>query len=258
MNATQLLAGQGGWPNSVFLTPDLKPFYAGTYFAPDARFGRPGFPDVLTAVSEAYRQKREEVTRVAGEVAERIRQMAAISPSSKAVGPALLQRAFGKMAGRFDNVEGGFGGAPKFPHSMEIVFLLRYHGRTGNPEALRMAVHSLEKMARGGIYDQIGGGFHRYSVDERWLVPHFEKMLYDNALLARAYLDAWQVTKEPAFARVVEETLGFVQREITAPDGGFYSSLDADSEGEEGRFYVWTPKEIEAVLGSEQGAALAR
>ncbi len=271
MSATQLLSGQGGWPNSVFLTPDLQPFYAGTYFPPEARFGRPGFPDVLTAVSEAYRQKREEITKVAGEVTERIRQMAAPGSSSKAVAPALLQRAFGEMGGRFDNTEGGFGAAPKFPHSMEIVFLLRYHGRTGNPEALRMAVHSLEKMARGGIYDQIGGGFHRYSVDERWLVPHFEKMLYDNALLVRAYLEAAQVvaplpassalpkggaTTAAFFRGVAKDTLDWTLREMTSSEGGFTSSLDADSEGEEGKFYVWTAQEIEAAVGRQEAALI--
>ncbi|HXH28974.1 MAG TPA: DUF255 domain-containing protein, partial [Candidatus Polarisedimenticolia bacterium] len=189
MTATQLLSGQGGWPNSVFLTPDLKPFYAGTYFPPVPVHGRPAFRQVLQAVSEAYRDKRADVGRISEEVAERIRSISKLSASREILSGSLLNRAFGDLAGRFDNAAGGFGGAPKFPHPMEISFLLRYHRRTGNPEALRMAVVSLDRMARGGIRDQLGGGFHRYSVDAAWLVPHFEKMLYDNALLAVAYAE---------------------------------------------------------------------
>src|SRR2546428_166565 len=190
MAATQMLTGQGGWPNSVFLTPDLKPFFAGTYFPPASRGGRPGCAEALRAVSEAYESKKDDVKRMADEVTGQIARLSEMAPSSQVVTTALLNRAFGELAGRFDNAEGGFGGAPKFPHSMDVSFLLRYHRRTRNPEALRMAVLSLEKMARGGIHDQIGGGFHRYSVDAKWLVPHFEQMLFDHALLARVYLEA--------------------------------------------------------------------
>ena len=267
MAATQMLTGQGGWPNSLFLTPDLKPFYAGTYFPPASRGGRPGFADVLRSVSEAYDSKKDDVRRMAEEVTEQIVRLSEMTPSSRAVTAPLLNRAFGELAGRFDNAEGGFGGAPKFPHSMDVSFLLRYHRRTRNPEALRMAVLSLDKMACGGIYDQIGGGFHRYSVDAKWLVPHFEKMLYDNALLARVYLEAAQAVGRlpvsaalPAggavtaalFKEVARDTLDWVLRDMTSPQGGFYSSLDADSEGEEGRHYVFTRKEIVEVLGQQE------
>src|SRR2546422_1757542 len=252
MAATQMLTGQGGWPNSVFLTPDLKPFFAGTYFPPASRGGRPGFADVLRAVSEAYGSKKDDVKRMADEVAGQIARLSEMAPSNQVMTIALLNRAFGELAGRFDNAEGGFGGAPKFPHSMDVSFLLRYHRRTRNPEALRMAVLSLEKMARGGMYDQVGGGFHRNSVDAKWLVPHFEKMLYDNALLARVYLEASQavgalpgsVSLPPggaASAALFKEggrgTLEGVLRDMTSPEGGFYSSLRPDREGRERAHY---------------------
>ena len=272
MAATQMLSRQGGWPNSVFLTPDLKPFFAGTYFPPEARYGRPGFPDILKGVADAYAAKREEIGKVASEVAEQIQALSEMTASKEAVGPKILSRAFGELAGRFDAEHGGFGGAPKFPHSMDVSFLLRYHRRTGNSEALRMAVVSLDRMARGGLFDQIGGGFHRYAVDARWLVPHFEKMLYDNALLARTYVEAAQATAplpqsnalpdggaEAAafFRQVARDTLDWALREMLLPEGGFASSLDADSEGEEGRFYVWKLEEIESAVGRSEGALVA-
>jgi uncharacterized protein len=257
MRATQAMTGSGGWPMTVFLLPDSTPFFAGTYFPSSERFGMPSFRRVLAAVADAFANRQPEIEQTAGQVREFL-QRPALPLAAGTLDPRLLDEAYTRLARDYDRGHGGFGGAPKFPQPMLLEFLLRTHVRTGQSDALEMVTDTLRAMAAGGMYDQLGGGFHRYSVDERWLVPHFEKMLYDNALLARAYLDAWQLTRDPAFARVVEETLAFVQREMTAPDGGFYSSLDADTDGEEGRFYLWTPEELEAVLGSERGAALAR
>jgi uncharacterized protein YyaL (SSP411 family) len=257
MRATQAMTGAGGWPMTVFLLPDGTPFFAGTYFPSSERLGMPSFRRVLAAVADAFANRQQEIEQTADQVREFL-QRPPLPLAAGTLDPTLLDEAYTRLARAYDAANGGFGGAPKFPQPMLLEFLLRTHFRTGQEAALEMATDTLRAMAAGGMYDQLGGGFHRYSVDERWLVPHFEKMLYDNALLARAYLDAWQLTKERAFARVVEETLAFVQREMTAPDGGFYSSLDADSEGEEGRFYVWTPQELDTVLGPEPGAALAR
>jgi len=246
MQAVQLMTGHGGWPMSVFLTPEAQPFYAGTYFPPDDRHGMPGFRRVLAHMAEAYRSRPEAVREASKEVTE------AIGASLEAKGEAVidrpaLDRAAARIAQSYDPVNGGFGGAPKFPPSMTLDFLMQ---AGGNDEII---TNTLTKMARGGMYDQIGGGFHRYSVDARWLVPHFEKMLYDNALLARLYTRAWQWSKEPLFARTAHEILGFVEREMTSPDGAFYSTLDADSEGEEGKFYVWSRAEVMEVLGEEEG-----
>jgi uncharacterized protein YyaL (SSP411 family) len=257
MRATQAMTGSGGWPMTVFLLPDGTPFFAGTYFPSSERSGMPSFRRVLAAVADAFANRQQEVAQTAEQVREFLKRPA-LPLAAGTLEPTLLDEAYSRLGREYDPRHGGFGGAPKFPQPMLLDFLLRTHARTGQPAALEMATDTLRAMAAGGMYDQLGGGFHRYSVDEGWLVPHFEKMLYDNALLARAYLDAWQLSHDPAFARVVEESLGFVQREMTAPDGGFYSSLDADTEGEEGRFYLWTPKELDALLGPEQGAALAR
>ena len=256
MIAVQRMTGSGGWPMSVFLTPDLKPFFGGTYFPPDARFGRIGFPDLLLRVSEIYRTRRDEVTRTAGELALHLGEEPE-SPGDALPGGEALAAATAYAKRSFDPRHGGFGQAPKFPRSIEIMNLLRAHARTGDLEALSMAEKTLDAMAAGGMNDQIGGGFHRYSTDERWLVPHFEKMLYDNALLARAYLEAYIVTGKQHHAETCSRTLDYVLREMTSPVGGFYSATDADSEGEEGRFFVWSPDEVEAVVGKEDSRILS-
>jgi uncharacterized protein YyaL (SSP411 family) len=256
MRAVQAMTGSGGWPMTVFLLPDGTPFFAGTYFPSNDRFGMPSFRRVLAAVADAFATKPQEVAQTAGQVRDFLSRPA-LPLAVGTLDPTLLDEAYTRLARDYDPAHGGFGGAPKFPQPMLLEFLLRTHVRTGQAAALEMATDTLRAMAAGGMYDQLGGGFHRYSVDERWLVPHFEKMLYDNALLSRAYLDAWQLTEEPVFARVAMETLAFVQREMTAPEGGFYSSLDADTEGEEGRFYLWTPAELDTILGPAQGAAMA-
>jgi len=252
MEAVQALTQHGGWPMTVFLRPDGVPFYGGTYFPPVRRQGMPAFKEVLLSVSDAFRNRREEVDRGAAQLRDLLQQRPELGGSGTAeLNARILATAERAFAGSFDATHGGFGRAPKFPQPMGLEALLRAWARSQNPQSLRMATVTLDKMAQGGMYDQLGGGFHRYSVDERWLVPHFEKMLYDNAQLARTYLQAYLVTGNEFYRRICEETLDYVLREMTSPEGGFYSAQDADSEGEEGKFFVWRPDEVQTLLGEE-------
>lgn len=255
MQATTAMTGSGGWPMSVFLTPDLQPFYAGTYFPPVARYNMPSFKDVLSGLANAWQNERAEVTKVGGQVAAHLQSALQSRASNFSLAPQHLEAITHAIVENYDWGYGGWGPAPKFPQPMTIEFLLRHSMRSplplGEGPGVRSALHALQSMARGGMYDVVGGGFSRYSTDNFWRVPHFEKMLYDNAQLVHAYLHAWQVTGEPFYRRIGEETLDFVMRELTHPEGGFYSSLDADSEGVEGKHYVWTLDEIEFVLGTE-------
>jgi uncharacterized protein YyaL (SSP411 family) len=253
MNAVQVMTGGGGWPMTVFLTPDLVPFHAGTYFPPEDRGGMPGFPKILVVVSDYYHTHRGEVEKMEVQVQQTLHQLVEIVPSPNSLDDQILSKAFEAFENQFDSANGGFGMAPKFPSSMVLSFLLRYWKKKSSQEALSMVEFTLEKMANGGIYDHLGGGFHRYSVDDRWIIPHFEKMLYDNALLSRTYFEAYQAVRKKRYCHVAEEILNYILREMTSPEGGFYSTQDADSEGEEGKAYVWTRDQIKEILGKEKG-----
>jgi uncharacterized protein len=258
MNAVQMMTGSGGWPMTVFLTPDQVPFYGGTYYPPEDRHGMPGFPRVLLSVAQAYRERKSEITRDAGTILSELQKGGRLPASETELSIELLDAAARSLLANYDSQHGGFGRAPKFPPSMTLTFLLRSHRRSGDRRYLDAVELTLEKMASGGIYDQLGGGFHRYSVDQYWLVPHFEKMLYDNALLSRIYLDAYLATGNDLYRRITEETLDYVVREMVSPEGGFYSTQDADSEGHEGKFFVWTPKEVEEILGEKDSDIFCR
>jgi uncharacterized protein len=248
MKAVQMLTGRGGWPMTVFLTPDGKPFYGGTYFPPVDRHGMPGFPRVLDAVARAYRERPDEVAKSVDQILTGLGRIEEAKPTSDPLDGTLPARAAEALLEHVDRDQGGLGGAPKFPHASAFQLFLRRYRSSGEPAYLDAVRLTCERMARGGMYDQIGGGFHRYAVDARWLVPHFEKMLYDNAQIPRLYLEAFQVTGDQSLRRIVEDTLDHVLRDMKHPEGGFYAATDADSEGVEGKYFVWTPAEIRAVV----------
>ena len=249
MSAVQMMTHHGGWPMTVFLTPEAVPFYGGTYFPPQDRYNMPGFPRVLISVAEAYKERPQDIAETGTSLLNELRRLSQSAGSDNPIEKELLDAAYAGIARSYDSINGGFGGAPKFPPAMTLEFLLRTYARTANEDVLQIVSHTCRKMAEGGMYDQLGGGFHRYSTDARWLVPHFEKMLYDNALLSRLYLHHFQVTQSEASKATVEGILDYVLREMTDAEGGFYSTQDADSEGHEGKFFVWDINEIRSTLG---------
>jgi uncharacterized protein YyaL (SSP411 family) len=258
MNAVQMLTGRGGWPMSVFLTPDLKPFYGGTYWPPESRHGMPGFNEIIAAVARAWKGNRDAVIETSAQLTEELARVTRQSSGSGEFTESLVVNAARYLSQTYDRTYGGFGGAPKFPAPMSLRLLMRHWQRRHEDFALEMVMGTLDQMAAGGIYDHLGGGFARYSVDARWLVPHFEKMLYDNAQLALTYLEAFQITGDPNYERVVRETLDYVLRDMAGVEGGFYSTEDADSEGVEGKFYTWMPAELIEVLGESAAATFAK
>jgi uncharacterized protein YyaL (SSP411 family) len=257
MDAVQAMTGQGGWPMTVFLTPDGRPFFGGTYFPKTSRGGMLGFTDLCRRIADVWTQRRDDIDEQADALTEAIGRSSDLAPGDGVLDRAMLGAAYAQLRQNYDPVWGGFGTAPKFPQTMTLDLLLRAHVHNGSAETLEMVTNSLDAMASGGIYDHLGGGFARYSTDEQWLVPHFEKMLYDQALLVRVYLHAWQITDEPRYRQVLDETVGYVLRDLRHAGGGFYSAEDADSEGVEGKFYVWSLDELRDVAGPDADAAAA-
>ena len=258
MSAVQMLTGRGGWPMTMFLTPDRKPFYGGTYFPPEDRGGMPGFPRTLMGVNQAYRERPVDVEKSVTQILNALQRMSESGQTDKVFSKTIIAEGAAKVAQAYDADNGGLGQAPKFPNAGVYELFLRHHHYSKSERYLEMVTHTLTKMACGGIYDHLGGGFHRYSVDAKWLVPHFEKMLYDNAQLVRVYSHVYKITGEPLFKSVVDETVGYLLREMFHSEGGFYSTQDADSEGEEGKFFVWSEAEVMAILGEDAGAIFCR
>ncbi len=252
MNYVQLTTGSGGWPLTVFLTPDLIPFYGGTYFPPEERYGRPGFPRILESIASVYSTKKKEIENQSEEIIKELENMNMIASAHVSLSQKHFDNAFLNIYNSYDKKSGGFGSAPKFPASMTILFMIDYYSVTKNELVLEAVENSLQQMARGGMYDQLAGGFHRYSTDAEWLVPHFEKMLYDNSLLVRPYLKTYQITKNDFYRRIAEETLQYMIREMLHKDGGFFSAQDADSEGEEGKYFVWSYDEVKSILNAQE------
>ena len=258
MNAVQMLTGRGGWPMTMFLTPDRQPFYGGTYFPPEDRHGMPGFPRILQGVAQAYRDKPEDVQKSVEQILSALKRMSHSEDHEHVFAPEAIGKAAEQIASAYDAENGGLGQAPKFPNPGVYELFLRHHHHSGTKRFLEMVIHTLTRMALGGIYDHLGGGFHRYSVDEKWLVPHFEKMLYDNAQLVRSLALLYRITGNEFFKRVMEETLDYLIREMLHSEGGFYSTQDADSEGEEGKFFVWSLMEVNQILGEKDGEIFCR
>jgi len=258
MTAVQMITGRGGWPMTVFLTPEGKPFFGGTYFPPEDRHGAPGFPKVLKAGAQAYRERPQDVEKSVRQILEALHHQGKVKESGRPFDREGTVHAAEQLSQSYDPEYGGLGRAPKFPNVGVLDLFLRAYRRSGSERFLEMVTHSLTRMADGGMYDHLGGGFHRYTVDEKWLVPHFEKMLYDNAQLIRIYVDVFRITKDPFFKRVAEQTLDYLLREMFHPQGGFYSTQDADSEGVEGKYFVWSRNEVMGILGEEAGEIFCR